>query len=139
MSKHRHDVAQVREAMEAVCAETPEYADQRARCSYLERGKPTCLDAAILARLGVSTGLLRDLDKEGTRINATRHPLRRRFTEQAWELLTYLQNSNDAGTPWGRIREEAFRPNPYWWRVNRRYALAAMPWLTEETAILPEP
>jgi hypothetical protein len=137
MSRTRFTVPQVLEALYAACDAAPYYEDRRARCSYLEDGKPTCLDAVILAQLGVSVGLLRDLDKEGARIDHTRHPLRRRFTPEAWELLAYLQRCNDAGQVWRRIGQEVNQVDGYWWRVKRAHALAQKPWVTEQTAVVP--
>lgn len=73
---------------------------------YLDQGQPACLVAVVLAELGVSTGVLRALDREpgsrgaGIRLWGSFHPVQKRFTRDAWALLALVQAGNDRGYSW---------------------------------------
>lgn len=138
MPRTVYTVAEIRQILDAVAAERPDHIDRRPDNGltprFIDHGKPACLVGVILARLGVSTGLLRGLDREGQALDESRHPLRRRFTPDAWALLAYLQSANDGASTWGRVRVQAFRPDPYWLRVYPKRAYPG-PWCTSDNAI----
>jgi len=134
MTRTTFDVDKLREVLDSVVAQDPDHVDRRPAGKlpprYLDCGKPACLVGVILARLGVSRGLLRELDKEGSPLWASRHPIRKRFTPEAWALLSYLQSWNDGRRPWGLVRRDAFRADPYWTSPG--------PWCTADNAIAKE-
>lgn len=135
----------VREVLDAVVNPEPERVDRRAEadtmaCRYVENGCPSCLVGVILYRLGFSVGRLKMLDRaaQGEPILLHGSGLDRYFTPLAFELLCYLQRSNDAGLTWGKSRENALTPDRYWsahprWRYHRK------PWLAETTPLDPHP
>jgi hypothetical protein len=115
-----YDVQKVSAALDQVIESNPLHTDRRAStgklgCRYMEHGEPACLVACVMAQLGVSLGVLKMLDDEGTapgsvQLRGTIHPIRKRFTPSAWDLLVYLQRENDAGWEWDRCRQHAFDP-----------------------------
>lgn len=133
MTRARYDVKDVHDVLDKVVADNPERVDRRAGDGlpprYVEDGQPNCLVAELLHRMGVSIGVLKQLDREAGRFGAgimlkmSEHAIRRRFTPAAWELLYYLQRQNDGGASWGKAYEAAFgpldqagffRPRPEW-------------------------
>lgn len=108
---------------------------------YLERGEPCCLVAHLLFRQGVSTGMLREMDRTGGKGGGGQYlfdlklPVKHRYTELAWELLCYLQGCNDGGMTWEAARDDAFTLDGYWLRVNPKFANKNKPWLTKENAL----
>lgn len=138
MARTVHTVAEVRVILDTVAAERPDHVDRRPEGGltprFIDHGQPACLVGVILAELGVSTGLLRALDREGKALDASEHPLRRRFTPEAWALLAHLQHGNDGALTWSQARVQAFRPDPYWLQVYPKRAYPG-PWCTEANAI----
>lgn len=138
MPRTLHTVDEIRTILDTVTAERPDHIDRRPNAGltprFIDHGQPACLVGVILARLGVSTGLLRALDRDGARLDEIEHPLRRRFTPEAWALLAYLQHGNDGATSWQEVRRRAFRPDPYWLRVYPKRAWPG-PWCTSDNAI----
>lgn len=114
--------------------------DPRARAKqpprYLHAGEPGCLVAVILARAGISTGVLKELDRElaerrspnaGIQFRNTKHPVLRRFDPTAVALLHYLQVQNDRAYCWDyAIQSAAARPAYMHPMVLRR----TKPWLS---------
>jgi|GEM_PF-4110564 len=107
-------VSDVRRVLASIAAEQPERRDRRAAaglgCKYVDGGQPSCRVAEIMCRLGVTIGVLRQLDREasspgtGITLASTKHRVRRRFTPAAWDMLAALQALNDAGRRWGMLR-----------------------------------
>jgi hypothetical protein len=138
-------VADVRRVLDELVAEDPERGARRARegapARYLDHGKPDCLVAVVLHRLGASLGVLRALDQEsgskgaGAMLRFVQHPWRRRVEPLAWDLLCFLQRENDAGASWGQARTQAFTLDRYWKRVHPPHAYARLPWVTDENEI----
>lgn len=105
-----HDVIDVHTHLTEVVSREPDRRDPRSTRNlglrYIDGGRPACLVAQILADLGVSLGVLRALDAEsgrgggGVRLQHSQHPIRRRFTGDAWSLLVLLQRMNDSGEDW---------------------------------------
>lgn len=131
----RYDVDAVRAVLDQVAAEHPDKVDRRPdgglHPRYIEHGRPACLVAVILTRLGVSKGKLRQLDQEDRRVGESADPLWRRFTRDARGLLHYLQSQNDGAETWSQARRAAFRIHPY---LHRRFARPG-PWCTDDNAI----
>ncbi len=132
-------VAQVRAVLEGIAEEYPWRRDQRQREEhpprYVEWGKPNCLVAMALLRLGFSLGLLRALDAEhpvgdlfqpGVRIAESRHPALARLDPAALALLAHVQEAQCRGRSWGRIVRDAFARSK--WFPGRD--LERKPWLT---------
>lgn len=131
-------VAQVRAVLEEIAATEPDRRDRRAGLlppRYVDQGQPNCLVALVLERLGISLGVLRQLDQEhptgeivhaGVRVAESRNPSLRRFDRAALDLLDHVQRQQDAGRTWGSIVCDAFnrtRFTPDWYDRRRR------PWL----------
>lgn len=128
-SKRRYDVPAVMRVLDALIAQDPGRRDRRAasgelECRYVEHGRPACLAAAVLDGLGVSMGLLKSLDRElkdgSVQLVGSRSPIRKRFTDSAWELLSALQWCNDYGLSWAEAKERVLDPGS---RVGRRWGL----------------
>lgn len=113
----KYDVADVRESLDRVVAQYPDRVDRRSEGNlyprYVEHGCPACLVGVILDDLGIRIGVLRDLDREKVRLISSRHPVRKKFTPAAWELLDFLQTKNDCSYSWSRVREAAFTVKMY--------------------------
>lgn len=130
-------MARVREALRAVVDEHPDRRDPRALdglpARYIHRGRPNCLVAMVLTRLGYSDGVLRALDQEhptgelvhaGVCVAESRHPALKKIDPVARQLLRFVQDAQDRGQRWDRIVADALTPSP--WKVwDRR----AKPWL----------
>lgn len=135
----KHNSFDVLLVMDEVVTENPGRTDRRIgelAPRYVDQGQPNCLVAVILARMGISLGVLRQLDREqwgagGIILWATEHSIRRRFTTAAWELLSALQFCNDIGDPWTKAAEKV--RNPEVW-LSRRWDARneGRPWLGEE-------
>lgn len=133
-------VSRVRGALQEVVAEDPQRVDRRSTDNlpprYVEHGQPNCLVAALLARMGISLGLLKQLDNEvrgpgGILLWVSKHAIRRRFTPAAWELLAALQACNDRGNTWQRASEDVFTPGKW---IGRRWQPRnneGRPWMDE--------
>jgi hypothetical protein len=134
----RITVALLREALEEIVAEQPEWVDERPALElpprYVTHGQPACLVARVLTRMGYSIGILRALDLEfrqgeiataGVRIVESRHPALRRLEPQARLLLEFVQRGQDRGFTWGHIIQSAFTPS----RFGRRFDMRRRPWL----------
>lgn len=134
-------VDDVKTALETVALTDPDHIDRRAAeglpARYIDRGKPDCLVARSLAKLGFSTGVLKALDQEhpvgeilhaGVRVEESRHPALRKIDPLALRLLQYVQDQQDNGQRWGRIVADAFSTSV--WRTpfdHRR-----KPWLFDD-------
>ncbi len=103
---------------------------------YVHRGRPNCLVATVLSRLGFSLGVLRALDEEyptgelrhaGVQVATSRHPALRRIDPAARALLAHLQRQQDRGWAWGRIVRDALTPARFFAGRDRR----ERPWLYE--------
>jgi hypothetical protein len=129
----------VHAALLEVVEEEPERRDRRAEdglCArYMDQGQPNCLVAKVLLRLGYSTGVLRQLDREfptgelchaGVRVVESRHPALRRIEPAALKLLQYVQDQQDRGHEWGAIVGDAFRRNRFF---SDRWYRERKPWL----------
>jgi hypothetical protein len=131
MSRVRYDVQDVRRALDELVESSPDTQDRRVLSDvlvprYVEHGEPTCLSACIMVKLGVSVNVLKTLDRYGSdhqpvQLASVDHPLRRRFTAEAWDLLAYLQRHNDRGYSWSRCRTNAFDPENRSLRVHRTW------------------
>lgn len=138
----KHGVTAIRTALEAVVAEQPERVDRRASSRelaprYVEHGAPGCLVAAVLHRMEISLGLLKQLDREqggpgGVLLWASEHRIRRRFTTAGWALLGALQACNDQGSTWEQARERVFQPDAWIGRSWNRSGVVGRPWLHED-------
>lgn len=136
--RHRITAAEVRTALEDVADTDPRHIDQPAGAGlparYIANGRPDCLVARVLVRLGFSVGVLRALDEEypvgelcapGVHLAESRHPALRKLDPLALRLLDYVQNQSERGVPWGRIVARTFATTmrvPIVWKRNR-------PWL----------
>lgn len=138
-SPRRITVPAVRAALQAVIDEHPRRADRRVEdglsARYIDRGRPNCLVAMVLTKLGFSTGVLRALDQEhptgelravGVKVDESRHPALRKIDPTARKLLQYVQDAQDCGKRWDRILSEAFSSRPW---IARRWDQKRKPWL----------
>jgi hypothetical protein len=136
---NKKTVSDVFRILDELVADNPERVDRRSQgldqppLRYVENGQPNCLVAVLLHRLGVSVGVLRQLDREGGKFGggillwATEHAIRRRFTKPAWLLLDALQGVNDLGCTWKRCADAA-RDRGHW-MARRSHGHV---WLDEE-------
>lgn len=128
----------VTQVLAQIVEANPDHVDPRASDGlmprYVHRGKPNCLVATVLDRLGFSLGVLRALDEEyptgelrhaGVQVDKSRHPALRRIDPKARALLSYLQRQQDRGWAWGRIVRNALTPA----RFFNRFDKAERPWL----------
>lgn len=116
-----HDVTT---AVDSVTAEQPDRVDARVGRDlaprYVEHGRPCCLVAEVLTRLGVRIGVLKDLDVEsgpgggGVRLHLSRHPMLKRFDPVALELLAEVQHQQDLGRSWREVADVLLKPQPRW-------------------------
>ena len=140
MRKQRIDVPAVREALDAICETMSGHKDEFSfslaglRPRFLAQGKPCCLAGMILAHLGVSPGVLRDMDSTRLPLQLISHPIQKRFTPVAWDLLIFLQGKNDSAWRWGEARRAAFRVDPYWVKINTKFAFPGE-WCTLDNEI----
>lgn len=138
MSKPSITVADVKGALETVARADPDHVDRRPAeglpSRYVEQGKPACLVARALARLGFSVGVLKALDAErpvgellapGVRVEESRHPALRKLDPMALRLLQYVQDQQDSGRRWGRVVGDAFTTSVWRGPFDRR----RKPWL----------
>lgn len=128
-------VTDVAGVLTELASTAPEHADppaEHAPARYLVAGKPNCLVAKVMARLGFSTTVLRALDREhaignvihpGVRLSESRHPALRALDARTLALLQHIQDCQDAGQRWGAIARKAFSPAP--WFLPER----SKPWL----------
>lgn len=137
-AKKKITVDDVKAVAEEIARADPDHVDPRAQAEglvphYLVNGKPACLVARVLTRLGFPTGVLKDLDREnpvgdifnsGVKVTESRHPAMRKIDPVALTLLQYLQDQQDRGERWGRIVGDAFTVSR--WRVWER---RNKPWL----------
>lgn len=135
MARQRHSLDQVIEVMDRVVDTDPARRDDAARSGlggrYARHGKPCCLVGEILIELGASVGTLKELDREGLTIDNSQHPFWRRFEPVARDLMVSLQKKNDRGIQWGQVRWDLFRIDPYWRKVNPKFAYPGS-WCTDE-------
>jgi hypothetical protein len=144
MSMKTISVDEVSRELKAVALADPEHVDPTADeehlvPQYVHHGRPNCLVARVLVRLGYSTDLLRDLDRErpvgellhsGVRVSESRHPGLRRIDPVALKLLQYCQDQQDRGQRWGAIVADAFTLSRWFaWRDRAR-----KPWLDRRAA-----
>lgn len=136
----RINVNDVRQVLEQIVAEDPARRDERVENGlpgrYVAGGKPNCLVAIVLTRLGFRDTILKALDEEyalgeispRVRVTESRHPALRKIAPTALYLLQYVQDAQDRGEAWGRIVRDAFsRPYLPFARTRRR-----KPWLFSE-------
>jgi hypothetical protein len=137
MSKSKFTVAQVREALEAVVAQSPDRVDRRSEsdelsCRYTEHGKCSCLAAEVMHRLGFSLHRLKTMDRAagGTPISLRSSGLSYKFTPLAFEMLCHIQQRNDTGHRWDQILRDtlSFDNCHTMWERHRQ---AQRPWLAE--------
>jgi hypothetical protein len=142
--RKRIAVQDVRAVLEQIAAECPQRRDRRAEdglpARYIDKGKPNCLVAIVLLRLGFRSTILRALDEEypvgelfhaGARVQESRHPALKKIAPSARALLQYVQDAQDNGLPWGTIIKSAFSTNPF---LLPRFNRARKPWLYPETS-----
>lgn len=94
--------------LKEISEEYPDRTDPRSgtqQCRYIGNGRPQCLVAEVLSRLGVSTKSLSQLDREcrgqPVQLSGSKHPSVRRFTRSARDLLDFVQRVQDSGRTWG--------------------------------------
>lgn len=131
MSTNKIDATAVRDILAAVVAEQPDRQDRRATTGtlsprYAEHGCPACLVGEIMFRLGVKINVLKEMHE--TQLRHLRHPVKKKFTPLAWEMLIALQWCNDRDQTWqqaqANVLDEA-KPRWFpWWLEDR-------PWLEE--------
>jgi hypothetical protein len=119
MSKKKIDACQVMDTLRTLAAEQPDRVDRRADSGvlvpkYVEYGLPSCIAAQVMYDLGISMGMIKQLDRElsgtgGIILRLSDSLMRRRFTPAAWGLLDYVQRRNDWGMTWGRIMDDLHR------------------------------
>lgn len=118
MSKSKYDVRAVKAALETVAARDPERRDTRVLNGhaprYLHHGEPSCLGSYLLLELGFKPRTLRHLDDAGS-VHVDVADIRKRFTREAWLLVSWVQVRNDSGWRWGATLEDAFRDHPDRW------------------------
>ncbi len=147
----RYAPQNVLEALNEVVDGNPEHIDRRPATGqlvprYVEHGRPACLVAAVMHRLGLSIGLLRQLDRGAGEPGALssvvpwscEHAIRRRFTPTAWEMLAALQSVNDQAVTWRACRANVLSERGW---LGRRWVVSpwamrhgssiGRPWLTE--------
>lgn len=130
-------VAKVVEVLEQVAAEEPHRVDPSAEAGlmprYLNQGRPNCLVAQVLSRLGFSRAVLRALDREypvgelvhaGAEIAHSRNPALRRLDPAGRALLQFIQERQ--GLAWGRVTRDALTPSRWFARPAR----SRRPWLS---------
>jgi len=135
----RITVTAVTETLRVVVAEHPGRADRRATdglpARYIDAGKPNCLVAMVLVRLGYSAGILKALDQEhptgeltqpGVRVAESRHPALRKIDPVARRLLQYVQDAQDQGRRWDAILTDSCTPSR-WFPARDR---TRKPWLS---------
>lgn len=128
-------VEAVKAALDKVAENQAEHVDPRVQRSleprYLEHGHPCCLVAAAMVELGISTGLLRQLDREGGRrgggvvLRDSNNPIRKRFDPIAWKLLCAAQEHQDRGATWQSVVDSLLRPKRPTWSQR---PLEPLPW-----------
>lgn len=135
----RITVPAVAEVLRELAAEDPDRVDRRTGDGlpprYIDRGRPNCLVAVVLTRLGFSPGVLKALDAEhgtgnviaGVQVGESRHPALRKLDPYARRLLQYVQQQQDRGFRWGRIVNEAFARS-HW---PLRNDLERKPWISQ--------
>lgn len=145
-ARRQFDVETVRAVLDALAEREPERIDRRSqthmRCRYTEHGETACLVGEILHTLGVSIGFLKALDRaaDGDPVLLAGSGLDRRFTDNAFALLRYLQRENDRGRPWGEIRKDALSIVDSWagglpGQPYSRYTYRGRPWLNDTRAL----
>lgn len=113
-------VAQVKASLIAAADEHGEHIDARVERQlpprYVEHGKPCCLVAVVLHDLGFTVPQLRQLDHEagrhggGVMFDQSRHPLLRRISPEARNLLSYVQRRQDTGhAAWTEVVDQALQ------------------------------
>lgn len=140
--KSKRTVQQVREVLDAVVAEDPDRRDRRAAAGvqggsrYVEQGHCACLASEILHRLGFSLGRLKTLDTaaDGDPIHLSGSDLAVYFEPLAFELLIFLQNKNDQGWTWSRVRQDALSISDFW-AHHPKYRYRGKEWLAETPAL----
>lgn len=129
----------VKEVLEDIVANNPDRADPRVEegmhARYVHHGRPNCLVAHTLTRLGFSMSVLRALDREhgvgnvvdaGVPLIESRHPALRRIDPLALRLLDFVQARQDDGERWASVVRDAFHRHRYfgeYWDRKRK------PWL----------
>jgi hypothetical protein len=117
-------VEQVKQALREVAEEQTGQVDARVERNlaprYVEHGQPCCLVAVVLHRLGFSVAQLKQLDAEpgrqggGVVFGQSRHPLMRRISADARQLLDYVQVRQDRGWDnWQDIIDRALQRDRY--------------------------
>lgn len=141
MSRDRINASDVARELVALVEIEPQRVDRRPGDDlaprYVEHGRPNCLVAAILSRLGISMGVLKQLDRESGRfgggiiLRLSEHAIRRRFTPRAWAMLDYLQRQNDHGVTWAKALEWTLRTTEDRSFMRPRDLRPEKPWLYE--------
>lgn len=141
MSRKPITVDDVEPVLKAIASADPDHVDRRAGedlpARYVEHGKPSCLVARVLVKLGFSLGVLRQLDTEhpigwlfdvGVPIAESRHPALKRIDPLAMQLLKHVQDQQDKGLRWGVIVVDALHVRKDWFFGDRRER-ERKPWL----------
>lgn len=134
MAGERYGLKDVMVALDAAVESDPARIDEAARDlggRYARHGKPCCLVGDVLIRMGFKVGTLKDLDRDEKQIDESRHPLWRRFSPAARQMLAAAQRMNDGGSQWGQIRWGLYRIDAYWKNQNHPRAYPG-PWCTDE-------
>lgn len=130
--------------LKAIAEADPGHVDRRAAEGllprYVEHGKPNCLVARALSRLGFSVGVLKALDQEhptgelvdaGVQVAESRHPSLKKLDPLAKQLLKYVQDQQDRGLSWGRVVADAFTARKEYFLGFRRER-QRKPWLFQD-------
>ena len=132
--RRRISLATVRRVLLDVAAEYPDRVDPRVERGlpprYCEHGRPACLVAEVLTRLGWTIVQLRELDREGqmpakasvggTPLAHSRNRRLRRIELTARRMLDELQRQQDRGWSWSRAVAWVLQEDSHgrYWRAS---------------------
>lgn len=125
MSTTKIDATAVRDILTVVAGERPDHHDRRAATGtlsprYAEHGCPACLVGEIMFRLGIKISILKEMHE--TQLRHIRHPVKKRFTPSAWEMLLAIQWCNDRNESWEQVRAGVLGEGRAWfpWWLEHR-------------------
>lgn len=138
--KRKIRVDDLERVLKEIASADPDHVDRRADDGllprYVEDGKPNCLVAKALHKLGFSIGVLKALDREhptgelvdaGVQIAESRHPALKKIDPLAKQLLKYVQDQQDRGRSWGKVVNDAFATR--YLGLTGRWERQRKPWL----------